>query len=56
MGQISGIVFIFAMNAGRSPSSGAMTPSLVGLAVLSVASAILAAFLPESPVHETDGV
>ncbi len=56
MGQISGIVFIFAMNAGRSPSSGAMTPSLVGLAVLSVASAILAAFLPESPIHETNGV
>jgi len=55
MGQISGIVFIFAMNAGRSPLSGAMTPSLVGLAVLSVASAILAAFLPESPIRATNG-
>jgi MFS family permease len=51
MGQISGIAFIFAMNAGRSSSTGAMTPSLVGLAALSIASAILAAFLRESPIH-----
>jgi len=51
MGQISGIAFIFAMNAGRSSSTGAMTPSLVGLAALSIASAILATFLRESPIQ-----
>ncbi len=50
MGQISGIIFIFAMNAGRSAASGAMTVSIVGLAVLAAGAAALAAFLPESPI------
>ena len=54
MGQISGIAFIFAMNAGRSAATGAMTPSLVGLAVLTVASAILAFFLRESPIYKKE--
>ena len=52
MGQISGIIFIFAMNAGRSAASGAMTVSIVGLAVLAAGAAVLAAFLPESPIYE----
>jgi MFS family permease len=51
MGQISGIIFIFAMNAGRSPSNGAMTASLIGLAALAAGAAVLAAFLPESPLY-----
>jgi MFS family permease len=52
MGQISGIIFIFAMNAGRSATDGAMTLSIVGLAILAAGAAVLAAFLPESPVYE----
>ena len=52
MGQISGIIFIFAMNAGRSAANGAMTVSIVGLAVLAAGAAALAAFLPESPIYE----
>ncbi len=51
MGQISGIIFIFAMNAGRSAANGAMTASIVGLAVLAAGAAVLAAFLPESPIY-----
>jgi cyanate permease len=42
MGQISGILFIFGMDALRSPGSGAMTPTLlifVGLLVLSLLAA-----------------
>jgi MFS family permease len=52
MGQISGIVFIFAMDALKAPATRAMTTSLLGLAALTVISAILAAMLRESPVHE----
>lgn len=52
MGQISGIIFIFAMNAGRSAANGAMTGSIVGLAVLAAGAAVLACFLPESPIYE----
>jgi MFS family permease len=51
MGQISGIIFIFAMNAGRSPSNGAMTASIIGLAALAAVAAVLAAFLTESPLY-----
>jgi cyanate permease len=51
MGQISGIIFIFAMDAFKSPATKAMTASLLGLAVLTVLSIILAATLHESPVH-----
>ena len=46
MGQISGIAFIFAMEA-----AGAMTGSLIGLMILTAAAAILACLLRESPVH-----
>jgi MFS family permease len=52
MGQISGIIFIFAMNAGRSTSDGAMTTSIVGLALLTAGAAALATLLPESPFYE----
>ncbi len=52
MGQISGIIFIFAMNAGRSAANGAMTVSIIGLAVLTAGAAVLAFFLPESPIYE----
>ena len=52
MGQISGIIFIFAMNAGRSPANGAMTASIVGLALLAAGAAVLASFLPESPLYQ----
>jgi MFS family permease len=51
MGQISGIVFIFAMDALKSPATKAMTVSLLGLAALTVITVILATFLRESPVH-----
>jgi hypothetical protein len=52
MGQISGIIFIFAMNAGRSPSNGAMTASIVGLALMAAGAAALAVLLPESPLYQ----
>jgi cyanate permease len=51
-GQISGIIFIFGMDALKAPESGAMTTSLLILAALTAGSAILSGFLPESPVHE----
>ncbi|MDH4272220.1 MAG: MFS transporter [Candidatus Aminicenantes bacterium] len=51
MGQISGIVFIFAMDALKNPATKAMTTSLVGLAFLTVVCIVLAAMLPESPIH-----
>jgi MFS family permease len=53
MGQISGIVFIFGMDALKSPTTKAMTASLLALAALTVITIILATFLRESPVHET---
>jgi MFS family permease len=51
MGQISGIVFIFLMDMLKVPSSGAMTTSLLALAVLAIISVVLATMLRESPVH-----
>lgn len=50
-GQISGIIFIFLMDALKAPG-GSMTASLLGLAALAVVSLVLAAFLGESPVHQ----
>ena len=50
MGQFSGIVFIFAMDALKSPT-GSMTDSLVTLMALTVAAVCLALFLKESPIH-----
>jgi hypothetical protein len=51
MGQISGIIFIFAMDALKSKSTGSMTASLVGLAVLAGGAALLALRVRESPIH-----
>jgi len=52
MGQVSGIVFIFGMDALKAPKTGAMTASLLVLAGLTIASAILAGLIHESPVHQ----
>jgi MFS family permease len=54
MGQISGIAFIFGMDALKAPESGAMTTSLLTLAALVVIAIILAAMLRESPVHKAN--
>ena len=54
MGQISGIAFIFGMDALKSPD-GSMTVSLLGLAALTVAAVILSVFLRESPIHDRAG-
>jgi MFS family permease len=51
MGQISGIVFIFGMDALKSKTDGSMTASLVGLAVLAACAALLALLVGESPIH-----
>jgi MFS family permease len=51
MGQISGIVFIFGMDALKSPATKAMTVSLLALAALTFITVILATFLRESPVY-----
>jgi len=48
MGQISGIVIIFGMDAFRSPATSAMTPSLVVLIGLMVLSLLLCTRLRES--------
>jgi cyanate permease len=50
MGQLSGIVFIFAMDALKA-DNGSMTVPLVALIGLTVAAVVLAFFLKESPIH-----
>ncbi len=50
MGQISGIVFILAMDALKVPATKSMTPSLLGLAALTAVCVALASLLPESPI------
>ena len=52
MGQISGINFIFGMDALKSPESGAMTDSLLILAALTAVAVILAGLIGESPHYE----
>lgn len=54
MGQLSGIVFIFAMDALKS-SDGSMTLSLAALMGLTVVAVILSFFLRESPIHRREG-
>lgn len=49
MGQVSGVVFIFGMDAFKSPA-GLMTVPLLVLLGLTAASVILSLFLRESPV------
>ncbi|MGA2480226.1 MAG: MFS transporter [Spirochaetia bacterium] len=50
MGQFSGIIFIFGMDAFKAPS-GSMTVSLLVILALTVASVVLSLFLKESPIH-----
>lgn len=47
MGQISGIIFIFGMDAFKSKATGAMTNSLLALLGLTVVSIVLCAILKE---------
>lgn len=51
-GQISGIIFIFGMDALKAPASGEMTVSLLIMAGLAVICIVLAAMIRESPVHK----
>ncbi len=53
-GQISGIIFIFLMDALKAPG-GSMTASLLGLLALTLVSLALAFMLRESPIHEQKG-
>ncbi len=53
MGQISGIVFILAMDALKNPVTKAMTPSLLALGALTAGCIVLAALLPESPIYKS---
>jgi cyanate permease len=48
MGQISGILFIFGMDAFKSPTDGSMTVSLIVLVILMVLSLVLSFWLKES--------
>jgi MFS family permease len=52
VGQISGIIFIFGMDALKAPASGEMTASLLIMAGLAVICIVLAAMIRESPVHK----
>ncbi len=54
MGQISGIVFIFGMDAFKAPS-GSMSGSLLVLTGLTVLAVVLAIFLKESPIRAQKG-
>jgi len=54
MGQVSGIAFIFAMDALKSPQTGAMTVSLNVLIVLMAVSILLAVLLHEPKMFLTD--
>jgi MFS family permease len=56
MGQISGIVFIFAMDSFKSPATGSMTLSLVVLIILMTLSLVLSLFLKEPRTLLTETV
>jgi MFS family permease len=51
MGQISGVIFIFGMDALKSPATGAMTGSLLALLGLTVLSIILSTLIKEPPLR-----
>jgi MFS family permease len=53
MGQISGIVFIFAMDSFRAPATGSMSISLIVLIALMVVGLILSFFLREPRIFLT---
>jgi len=48
MGQISGIIFIFAMDAYRTPGTGSMSPSLIVLTGMMLVCVLIATRLHES--------
>jgi len=50
MGQVSGIIFIVAMDAMKDKSTGSMTTPILILAALVAGAAVLATVLGESPV------
>ena len=50
MGQVSGVVFIFGMDALKSPATGAMTGSLLSLLGLILLSVFLGALIKERPL------
>jgi MFS family permease len=50
MGQISGIVFIFGMDALKSPATGAMTGSLLALLGLTALCILLSTLIKERPL------
>jgi len=52
MGQVSGILFIFGMDLVKSPSSGAMTGSLIVLVGLTCVSFALCALLKDSKTRQ----
>jgi cyanate permease len=54
MGQISGIIFIFAMDSLKSPETGSMTLSLILLIGLMVLSLVLGARLKEPKAMLTE--
>jgi len=54
MGQISGIVFIFAMDAFKSPETGSMTISLVVIIALMALSILLGVLLREPKMFLTE--
>jgi hypothetical protein len=51
MGQISGIIFIFGMDALKSPATSAMTGSLLALLVLTVLCILLSTLIKERPLR-----
>ena len=51
---ISGIIFIFAMDAFKSPATGSMTTSLVVIIALMVVSIVLGALLREPKMFLTE--
>jgi cyanate permease len=55
MGQISGIAFIFGMDALKDPSTGSMTRPLLLQAALIAVAVLLAVALPESPIAGRPG-
>ena len=48
IGQVSGIIFILAMDAFKNPITGSMTPSLLVLMALMIVGALLSTRLHES--------
>ncbi len=52
-GQISGVIFIFAMDRLRSPETGSMTPFMIIFLALMLVSVVMAALLRESPLIQS---